>query len=382
MKIIFGIDFISRKNTGISALVENLSVKLIKQGHSVFIAAIEDQYSQSDKDKFADTELLLVNHKNGPIGLYNTFKSYLEFYTKSDADIAHIHSFWSISTVAIYFWALTNKKAFIISTNGMMNDWALSQSGLKKKIFLSLIFKKVLNNAKAVIINSKSERLYLEGKGWNKNLFVIPNGVNIPSFEQEFATNTSNKKALLFLSRIHEKKGIELLLNAWSEVYQETQENNWQLFVVGFLDPEKNAYEKYIAGKIKSEPGLSNVYMSEGKFGHEMWDQYYASDAFILPTFSEGSAMVVLNAWTAGKLCLTTIESNLEIGLDKRCTILIEPEIDSIKNGILKLMNLSDAQIIKFGQVGKKIVQENYTWQKIATKHIEIYRDAITKQFG
>lgn len=382
MKIIFGVDYLSRKNTGISSLVENLTVNLSKEGHSIYIAAIADEYSHSDKSKFQDAQILLIKKQPWPFSVLKIIKSYINFFINSDAHIAHIHSLWSLSTIAIYFWARMKKKPYVISSNGMMNDWALNQSKIKKKIFLSIIFKRIIAGSKAVIVNSSNERIYLTEKGWHTNFYVIPNGVNVSLAKRNNLQSINTNKRLLFLSRIHKKKGIEILLDAWNELYPVTKQNNWELLVIGFLDPEKNEYEKYISEKIKNEPGLANVSVSAGKFGDEMWDQYNCCDAFILPTFSEGSAMVVLNAWTVGKVCLTTVGSNLEIGLDKSCTILIEPNIDSVKNGILKLMNLSDAQIIKFGQVGKKIVQENYTWQKIATKHIEIYRDVITKQFG
>ena len=61
------------------------------------------------------------------------------FYKKSKADIAHIHSLWSISTIAVYIWAILYKKRYIISTNGMINDWSLKQSKFKKKIFMIII---------------------------------------------------------------------------------------------------------------------------------------------------------------------------------------------------------------------------------------------------
>jgi poly(glycerol-phosphate) alpha-glucosyltransferase len=113
-----------------------------------------------------------------------------------------------------------------------------------------------------------------------------------------------------------------------------------------------------------------------------MWEEYNSSDAFILPTFSEGSAMVVLNAWTAGKISLTTVGCNLEKGLDQCCNILIETNMESIKAGILKLIGLSDVERFEFGQIGKKIVQENYSWRKITAKYIIIYQDVITIQMN
>jgi len=376
MKIILGIDHISRINTGISTLVENLCNEFIKDGHSVYIAAIEDKYSHHDKEKFDHAELVLLKNGSGPLNLYRTFTRYYRFYSDSNADIANIHSFWSVSTIAIYLWALKYRKPYIISANGMLNSWALSQSKLKKQLFSAVIFKKIITKANAIIVNSIAEKSYFQKKTWNQNLYVIPNGVSIPVVSLNIK-NKSPVKKLLFLSRIHKKKGIEMLLSAWSELYDATKQNDWELLIVGFSDIENNTYEKHIAHRIQTDFRLSNVDISNGKFGDEMWQQYHSCDAFILPTFSEGSAMAVLNAWAAGKICLTTIGSNLEAGLDNQCTILIEPTIGSIKAGILKLMNLNTEQLSSLGQIGRKVVQDNYSWQKIASNHIEVYQDAV-----
>lgn len=375
MKIIFGIDYISRKNTGVSSLVENLCTQLSNRGFYSFIAAIEDKYSQSDIVKFRSAENLLIKKRYQPI---SAFRSYLNFYLKTDADIAHLQSIWSLSALAIYCWSIIKKKPYILSSNGMLNDWALSQSRLKKKIFLKLIFKKIIRGADSIIVNSNAEKEYLEQNGWHNNFYIMPNGVNIP-VRDEITINRKIEKTLLFLSRIHVKKGIDILLDAWSELYEQTKENNWTLNVVGFLDEQQNSYEKYILNKIANTPTLSNVRTSEGKFGNEMWDEFYSSDAFVLPTFSEGSAMVVLNGWTAGKICLTTNGSNLEFGLDEKCTILVEPNIESLKGGILSLLSMTDNNLHDYGKIGKEVVLRNYTWEKIVDHHIEVYQNAIKR---
>lgn len=378
MMIIFGIDSISRKNTGISSLVENLSDHLVKRGHTSYIVAEEDQYSMADMKNFKSSNLLLLKRGSNPLAPLFHFKQYLSFYLKSNADIAHIHSLWSLSTIAIYFWSRIKKRPYIISTNGMLNQWALNQSRLKKQVFLGLIFKRIIRGADSIILNSKAEKFYLEDKGWHETFHIISNGVTMPAFSKEgIDDNVKRKKTLLFLSRIHEQKGIDILLDAWSDLYLDIENKGWQLHVVGFFDKEHNEYEKYISDKIKLSPALSNVSISEGKFGRQMWDEYRLSDAFILPTFSEGSAMVVLNAWSAGKICLTTLGSNLEMGLDQECTILIKPIVESIKEGILKLLSLTDQQLRVYGQTGKMLVEDNYTWDKIVDKHVEIYQNAI-----
>ena len=86
--------------------MENLTINLHNEGHKIFIAAIEDEYSQIDKVKFSDAEILLIK---GGTNLYKIFRLYLKFFINSNADIAHIHSLWSISSLAIFYWAYLTK---------------------------------------------------------------------------------------------------------------------------------------------------------------------------------------------------------------------------------------------------------------------------------
>ena len=108
-------------------------------------------------------------------------------------------------------------------------------------------------------------------------------------------------------------------------------------------------------------------------FGQDMWNEYQKCSAFILPTYSEGIAMVVLNAWAMKKMSITTLYSNLEYGLNENCNILIKPDIESIKSGLLFFMNLNNESVIKNGEIGYNIVNEYYNWDNIINNYLTIY---------
>ena len=83
--------------------------------------------------------------------------------------------------------------------------------------------------------------------------------------------------------------------------------------------------------------------------------------------------------WTAGKICITTIGANLEFGLGEKCTILVEPTVESLKGGILSLLSMTDNNLHDYGKIGKEVVLRNYTWEKIVDHHIEVYQNAIKR---
>ena len=306
MKIIFGTYSISRKITGIANLMQNLCKYYSQSGNKVFIAAQEDEFSEIDKHNYPGQEIYIIVKNNIVVRQINELLKYIGFYKRSDADIAHIQSLWSLSSLAIYLWAKLYNKPYVISPNGMLTEWALNQSKLKKSIFIFLIYRRIIDNSAAIIVNSEDEVNFLKSKGYKNNFYVIPNGVDIPLKKCNGDSNTSILKTLLFLSRIHEKKGIDLLLDAWKEMYELSKRHGWQLKIVGFSSDVKDRYEKYILDKIAAHNQLENVIVSPAVFGDGMWDAYFSCDAYILPTFSEGSAITVLNAWATEKLSLTT----------------------------------------------------------------------------
>ena len=371
MKIIFSLDYISRLNTGVSTVVNNLSERFTQKNHDIYIAACFDRFTIEDSSNFKIKNFYLIKNKN----LIIIFLKYYNFYNKINADLIHIQSFWSISSIAAYIWAKNNNKPYFISTNGMINNWALSQSKFKKKIALKIIFNKIIKSANAIIVNSSLEKSFILTHKLNNNVIVIPNGVTLPN---EFLYNsTKTNKVLLFLSRIHPKKGVNLLIDAWNELTIEKKINNWTLKLVGFNLDSINSYENEIINRIISSDSINNIQFSNGVFGDKMWDEYMNSDAFILPTYSEGSAIAVLNAWSCNKIVLTNIYSNLEFGLNEKCTILFENNTNSIKNSILNLFKMSDYDRLNYGNLGRDIVKKHYDWNFICEKYLAIYLNFV-----
>jgi poly(glycerol-phosphate) alpha-glucosyltransferase len=356
--------------------MQNLCKSYSRLGHEIFIAATYDEFSEIDKKKYSNQNIFLIKSVKIINPIIAVFK-YFNIYKKSQADIAHIHSLWSVSTIAVYLWAKIYNRPYLISPNGMLSEWALNQSRLKKSVFLSLIFRRIINNAHAIIVNSDKEVSFLKDKGYKNIFYVIPNGVDLPLKSIENKKN--GPKSLLFLSRIHKKKGIDLLIEAWKEVSVLAEKNNWQLNIVGFSNDKGDIFEKEILNILAKNNDLSNVTVSKAVFGEAMWNNYYKCDSFILPTFSEGSSIAVLNAWASGKLCLTTKGANLKYGYNDVCTIKIKPTIESIKNGLLYLFNLSDEEISQRGLVGKEVVSKYYLWEDIANTHIDIYKGILGK---
>jgi poly(glycerol-phosphate) alpha-glucosyltransferase len=299
----------------------------------------------------------------------------------SPANIGHIHSIWSYITFAMFAWAKKNKYPYLISPNGMLDEWAINNSRWKKRLALFLGVRKILNNASCLQVNTLHEYISVRKFGLSNPVCKISNGVNMPDLSETYISpwadipEAKSKRTILYLSRIHHKKGVHLLLEAWNQLRLQRAETlaGWQLVIVGFQFNE-DPYEKKLLSYIEDNLLGSYVTLLEGQYGRDM-DRCYANcDAFILPSFSEGVPMAVLHAWSFKKPAIITGECNLPEGFAYDAAVKINPDVTSIFNGILEIVNASPAKMQYMGEQAEKLVREKFTWSAVADQLIEVYK--------
>jgi poly(glycerol-phosphate) alpha-glucosyltransferase len=116
-----------------------------------------------------------------------------------------------------------------------------------------------------------------------------------------------------------------------------------------------------------------------GQFGKDKETCFIDADAFILSSFSEGLPMSVLEAWSYKLPVVMTPFCNLPEGFEKKAAIQIEPDVDSVATGIQTLMNMTENELKIMGENGFKLVQEKFTWEKIAASTLQLYGWATGK---
>jgi len=118
---------------------------------------------------------------------------------------------------------------------------------------------------------------------------------------------------------------------------------------------------------------LTSVLFLGPQFGDAKAACYRNCDAFILPSFSEGLPMVILEAWAYGKPVLMTPECNLPEGFAANAAIRIEPTVESIANGLRSLLLAPSSTLDSFGASGRDLVASRFTWPKIAREMKSVY---------
>ena len=212
-------------------------------------------------------------------------------------DICHLYGGWTYFHIKTFLLALNFKKKIIIHPLGYYEPWSLKQKKLKKKIAWHLYQKKILVQSNMIHCASTQEEKNLLKLNKNFCTKVMPYGITNNSIKKKINSKKLQKKAIYF-SRIHKKKGVENLIEAWKKV----NDKNWILDICGPADSKKYLNKLIINAKKNTKINfLKPIYSNKKKF--KLFDNY---DFLILPTYSENFGMIILESLARGLPVLTT----------------------------------------------------------------------------
>lgn len=384
MKVVHIAGSISRKAGGLFDIVRRLAQEELSLGCEVEILGGEDEFSDKDAGLWAPLQPRIYA-VNGPasFGFSPEIKESLDEWMP---DVVHLHGLWQYPSYAASKWVRRHGAKYIISPQGMLDAWALRNSGWKKKLAGSLYERKSLRSAACVHALTDKEVCDIRQYGVVSPVCVIPNGADIP--REEFRVQSSGFKAdnsrqerdkknvLLFLGRLHPKKGLDGLLRAWAVVSKKVEAAAaWRLVVAGWDDGGHEAGLHQLASAL----GITDsVEFSGSVYGDDKDAALKSADAFILPSLSEGLPMAVLEAWAYGLPVLMTEECNLPQGFLLGGALAIGADVGSICGGISRLFAMSEAERMSMGLKGKEIVEKEFAWRSQADKMLAVYNWMLT----
>ncbi len=388
---------------GLYHCVRLLALSLYQfNGTRIDIFAIDDQNGQKSMTEWAP----LRPHLFSAIGpsAFNYSPSLNRYLKSYSCDLFHVHGLWQYVGVVTAQKATESRRPYVITPQGMLDPWALKNSRWKKVLGAIIYENRNLRNASCIHAVCQSEYKSVRAYGLGNPVCIIPNGVQYPNLIKHNPALISlrrmlgKRKMLLFLSRIHPKKGLENLIKAWASILK-TMPNakDWVLGIAGW---DQGGHENELVN-IANELGIPMAKLSDQQgekhdnsrlfLGWDKTDNHasllflgpafedkkdallrYAS-AFILPSYSEGMPVAVLEAWAYGKPVIMTPACNLPEGFAAGAAIKIEPEAESIAEGIRQIMEMSEYELVSIGEKGRRLVKERFTWPEIARQMKSVY---------
>jgi glycosyltransferase involved in cell wall biosynthesis len=252
----------------------------------------------------------------------------------------------------------------------MLEPWALNHHGWKKKAAWHLYQKRILRQASLLHATSEMEADNLRALGLDAPIAVIPNGVPLPRTWKASASGDGAADAprrALFLSRVHPKKGLMPLVDAWADV----RPDGWELVIAG---PSEGGHRAEVEERV-GEHGLEDAVRFTGPIPDaDKWDLYRASDLFVLPTFSENFGVVVAEALASGIPAITTTGAPWHELDTHDCGWWIDPGAAPLADALADATSRSDDDRRAMGRRGRALVEDRYSWEHVAAQMAEAYR--------
>jgi glycosyltransferase involved in cell wall biosynthesis len=292
------------------------------------------------------------------------------------AEVVHMHGLWQGHTRRGARTARTARVPYLITAHGMADPWALRHKYWKKRAYTALVEGKNLRRAWCLHALSRPEIGHLRALAPRTPVAFIPNGVDLRPFdglparsalESEFPA-LAGKFVLLFFGRLHVKKGLDLLARALARVKDDFPD----LHVL--LAGNDDGALKPFLDQIEAD-GLSArvtwVGHVSGERARWVWG---AADAFILPSYSEGFSMAVLEALASRLPAVITSACHFPELAGASGAIVVEPSAEDVTRGLRELLERSPAERAELARNGRALVERSYTWDQQARRLAAVYR--------
>ena len=337
-------------------------------------------------------------------------------------DIIHVHALWNRFPHQACVFARKHKIPLVVSPHGMLTPWALNNRKWKKRFAWALYQWRDLRNADLFHATAQSEVDDIRRQRLDQSVIVAPLGVSVPPTPVTFRNNTP--KIALFVSRLHPKKGLFNLVDAWAEVknskVQEfgnakvggavtdclarqgnSRTSPWRFVIAG---PDQDGHAADVMVRAKAAGVDKDFEMVGPVFGKQKNDLYAKADLFVLPTYSENFGVVVIEALAYGCPVITTkgapwqeLLGKCEAGSLKteddsvtansqqltafssngRCGWWIDMGVESLAKALKEAMSLSDEDRLAMGVNGRRLVESKYNWSAIAVELKKAYEWVI-----
>ena len=369
---------VSRAYGGVFEICRRTAQTLAKeQAVDVSVFGLEDEFTRADLGEWRPLEPHCFRAR-GPRA-YGFAPDLMRALDAEQPEVAHVQGIWTFATLAARRWAGRAARPYLVTSHGMLEPWALRQSRWKKLLAALLFEKTSLAGAACLHVNTDQERRHIRDYGLRNPVCVIPNGVDLPEDNEAPVLPPwsdripADAKVLLYLGPLHPKKGLPQLLQAWSMARRAVlaQARDWHLGIAGW---DQEGHEACLQAQV-SAAGLSKcVHFLGPQFGAARAAVYRNAQAFILPSFSQGLPMAVLEAWAHRLPVLMTRQCHLPEGFAAHAAMPLEPTADSIAIGLENLFRAAAKDREEMGRRGRELVTARFSWSRVAASLHEVYR--------
>lgn len=283
--------------------------------------------------------------------------------------IIHTQDIWTPEVHLAVQTARKLKIPLVMSITGTLTPWSLKYKATKKEIGWLLYQKRDLASASVLHATSRREASEIRRLGLVNPIAIIPLAVELsknPEPETRLSPDRNKPRTVLYLSRIHEKKGLIHLVQAWDRL----RPRGWQVVIAGQDD---FGYRAILEAEI-ARRGLEEDFLFLGFVSREeKAGLYRRADLFVLPTYSENFGLVVPEALSHSLPVITTTGTPWEDLRAHRCGWWIETGTEPLVRTLQEAFALSDQERGEMGDRGRKLVEAEYSPRRLGEQMKVLY---------
>lgn len=377
MRLLHYIDVVKRELGGTVTAVIDMAVSFRRLGHNVTVLThkIGDEERASLESSGIEVRVDGTPALHGILGRA-ALASWRAEIEKSNA--VHLHGIWSPATLQLARETRRAGLSAVVTTHGMLSNWAMQQKGLKKRIYWATAFKRLLRQG--IVIHFTTTEEERQASRWLGDVptACIPSIFRPESFssvpdsrlQELFPALPSGKPLLLFLSRLHPKKGLPRLVDALAQVKDAGLP--FHLAVAGEWD--SHSYEAEVRGALQESGLVGDVTFLGFVAGTPKVQLLSHADVFVLPTNQENFGFATYEALAVGTPAVITtgVDTWRELEAGGGVTV-VQAEASEISAALVALL-ADPARREEMGARGKAWVHDVFGGDTIAERFIAVYR--------
>jgi len=382
MRILHVVYSMSLKTGGLAVAVNGMSKALARKGHSVSVYTTDELEDEKGKkiEELNGYKIYRFPSSNFFISSYSPQLKNQLLDEISNFDVIHIHGLWVYTTYICAKICRRLNRPYIITPHGMLDQWSFHQGYVKKIIYAAIIEKENINKAKVVHFTTEKEKTRSSHFGIKAFQAVAPLGIDlkefIPDEKQQgiksIAPELYGSRFVLFFSRIHPKKGLELLIKAFSKLSVEF--NDLRLVIMGSGEA---GYINNIKHQLKKYGIFDKTYILGAINGKKRFEIVKNAEFVCLPSKQENFGLALVESLACKTPVIVSSHVDLSDDIKKNgAGLIVDYNVDSIYNSCKEFL-LNRKLRDDMAENGRKWVTANYEWANTIERLERLYEKCM-----
>lgn len=340
---------VSRSGGGVSQAVLNLCQGFARnEGLEPVVFGLRDANSDIDKAQWDGISVHLFETVGTP--KFGYAPGLIEALQSERLDVLHTHGIWMFPSIAALLWREATGKPLVISPHGMMDPWILGRGRLQKAVAKLFYEKRHWRAASAFHALNREESQHIGDCVQGARILVFPNPLPTSAWSSASRERVKAQRTILYLGRLHPKKNIIGLIQAWAEASDRGLPANCRMILAGWGD---EGYVADVRREVEKVSKLGTLELAGPVFGSRKEELLASADFLVLPSFGEGLPMAIAEAWAHGTPTIMSEHCNLPEGFQQGCAIRTGTGVSEIADAMLQAAGLPDSDWHRMSETAK-----------------------------